>query len=1188
MVAKRRKFGKTWWGGAWIEALEDIDINTNRLPRGRRYAGQGMVEEINIKGGNIEAKVSGRRVEPYREKITLKSFSPGAKEQVLSIIKNTPALWGELSSGQLPEELLSLLEKEGIDLLPKDWDDIRASCSCPDWANPCKHLAAVYYIVGNEIDKDPFLLFQLRGMEKEKLKSLGAERGEEETDPFIPHSQLGEVKPSLHLPPFPDVDFPGKNPDKYLDLLKDNPLFYGQGNFKTKLKKMYRDISRSLIDIELEEIPEKLEKINFRIIKDEGENKFFGYSPEKTPGRKSRVTIPEIKEDKLELKEAAGNFFAASDFFHYFVQTPLLLEEKKFSSTVIFLSASAAIAQSLAQKSSFFPRLVDLDREENSFRIEYAYLNGEEKISQALKFLEEIYPPELIFRPRDGAVLPKEAGVREVISLFLGYFVRVCSKETPATKVEKAFFHGETYFPAGFEEKQTAKSIKDWLGPLQLPEKNLGLVLKISIPERKKDQFELEVEIEDKKSTAPSVSVKELYQGRKKILGHSADTVQRDVARYLTLASDHMPRLKEFLQNKGTHSLDVSLQEMGDFLTGARNVLEILGFRILLPRELKKLMNPQPALTAVPTGKIKSIFDMEKVLEFSWEISLGDEKISPEEFQKLTRGASGLIRYRDSYFFITPARAQSLLKKLNQPAPELKKMDILRGVITGEIKGNLFISPEELEQKVREMTRYRSVHVPKNLVANLRPYQKRGYRWLIHNFKAGFGSCLADDMGLGKTLQAIAVIQRLKQEGSLKNPSLVIAPTSLLGNWEKETQKFAPELKTQIYHGKERRLNIKGNDLILTTYQIAQRELQNLKNKGWELLILDEAQNIKNPASKRARAIKSINSKGRVALTGTPVENRLQELWSIMDFLNPGLFGGEEKFRKEFAIPVEKYRDRNSLRKLKLIISPFFLRREKTDKKVISDLPEKIVRNEYCYLTRDQAALYQEIVDRTWDIIENSDGMARKGLIFKLFTALKQVCNHPVQYTKTGEVSPEKSGKLQKTLDLLKDALQKKEKTLIFTQYREMGNYLQEIFKRELQEATSFFHGGLTTQKREEMVSDFQNGATKILIVSLRAGGTGMNLTAATNVIHYDLWWNPAVENQATDRTHRIGQKKNVQINRLITLGTLEEKIEDLLQSKKDLVESTISTGEKWISELSNRELREIIELGKEGIAENN
>ncbi len=1186
-MVRRKKFGKTWWGGAWIEALEDIDSNTNRLPRGRRYAGQGMVEEINIKGGNIEAKVSGRRVKPYRETITLKSFSPGAKEKVLSIIKNTPALWGELSNGQLPEELLSLLEKEGIDLLPKDWDDLRASCSCPDWANPCKHLAAVYYIVGNEIDKDPFLLFQLRGMEKEKLKSLGAEREAEETDPFIPLSQSGEVKPAPELPTFPDIDFPGKNPDKFLDLLKDNPLFYGEGNFKTQLKKMYRDISRSLKDLELEEIPEKLEKINFRIIKDGGENKFFGYSPEKTPGRKSELTIPIIKGDKLELKETGGNFFAAPDFFQYFVQTPLLLDEKKFSSTVIFLSASAAIAQSFAQKSSFFPRVVDLNREENSFRVEYAFLNGEEKITQALKFLEEIYPPELIFRSRDGAVLPKETGVREAISLFLGYFVGVFSKASPATKVERAFFQGETYIPAGFEEKQTAKNIKDWLGPLQLPEKDLGLVLKISIPERKKDQFELEVEIEDKKSSVPPVSVKELYSGRKIVLGRRADTVQRDVARYLTLASEHMPRLKEFLQNKGAHSLGVSLQEMGEFLAGARNILEILGFRILLPSELKKLMNPQPALTAGSTGNIESIFHMEKALQFSWQVSLGDEKISPEEFKKLTRKASGLIRYRDSYFFITPGQAQSILKKLNQPVPQLKKMDILRGVLTGEIKGNLFVSPEELEQKIREMTKYRSIQVPKKLVANLRPYQKRGYRWLFHNLKAGFGSCLADDMGLGKTIQAIAVIQRLKQEGSLKKPSLIIAPTSLLGNWEKETQKFAPELKTKIYHGKERRLDFKGNDLVLTTYQIAQREIQNLKNKGWELLILDEAQNIKNPASKRARAIKSINSGGRVALTGTPVENRLQELWSIMDFLNPGLLGGEETFRKEFAIPVEKYRDRKSLSKLKMIISPFFLRREKTDKKVISDLPEKNVRNQYCYLTSDQAALYQTIVDRTWNTIENSDGMERRGLIFKLFTALKQVCNHPVQYTKTGEILPDKSGKLQKTLELLKDTLQKQEKTIIFTQYREMGTYLQRIVKKELHEEVSFFHGGLTTQKREAMVSDFQNGATKILIVSLRAGGTGMNLTAATNVIHYDLWWNPAVENQATDRTHRIGQKKNVQINRLITLGTLEEKIEELLQSKKELVESTISTGGKWISELSNIELREIIELGKEGIADN-
>lgn len=1186
----RRKYGKTWWGEAWIRALEAIDINTNRLPRGRSYVGRGLVEEIEIDRGTIVARVQGRRSRPYREKLTLKNFSQQEKEKIMFLIKTTPALGGELAVGRLPQDLLPLLKQEGIELLPVDWDDLKASCSCPDWANPCKHLAAVYYIIGNEIDKDPFLLFQLRGMEKEVLKEIGAsgdDPGAE--DPFIlPHEY--ELTPEAEVQSsFPDVDFSPRDPGKFLDLLSSSPLFFPGGNFKKKLQQMYKKVARFQQEVELEGDSTALENESFRIIKKEGEFFFFRIAEKKGRGRKSKLNLPVVEDNKLQWKEFKGNYIDRESFFHSFIHTPLLLDEKKYSLPVIFFSAAAAIAGSLALNYSYFPRVIMGEGEDNSFRIEYWPLGGEEKIEKALQYLASIYPSELVVRSRDGALLPPEEGAKTVLALFLTELVHSGFKNTSDSKVEKAFFQGATYSPQHFDEQQTARNIQDWLAPLQLTAGDLAIVLKILPAPEQRAEFLLEVEVEDRKKSSPPVPVKKLWAPEEKVWGQPVEMLQGEVARQLSLAADHLPRLKEILAQKGEKPLGVGLEEMGEFLTGARGILEIMGVRIILPRELQKLVRPRAALTATSPGKINSLLDMERALHFSWEIALGDEKITRDEFKKLAGQASGLVRYRDSYFFITPGEARSLLEKIDRPAPQPGRMEILQGVLTGEIQGNLFLPPEELEGIIREMTGVRAVPLPRNLKGNLRPYQKRGYQWLLNNVKNGFGVCLADDMGLGKTIQAITVILQRQQEGALQKAVLVIAPTSLLGNWDKEIEKFAPDLRARIYHGQGRRLAIKGTDVILTTYQIVQREAQKFKSKDWDLIILDEAQNIKNPQSKRARAIKSLQGEGRMVLTGTPVENRLDELWSIMDFLNPGLLGKRESFRKRFALPIEKYRDKKRLQKLKMAIDPFVLRREKTDRKVISDLPSRIVRNEYCYLTPEQGALYQEIVDQTWEKVENSAGMERRGMIFKLLTALKQVCNHPVQYNKRGQVESRASGKAARTMELLKEIRDRDEKALIFTQYREMGKYLQTLIQEELQEEALFFHGGLQPRKREEMVDIFQEGKkgdNGIMVVSLRAGGTGMNLTRATHVIHYDLWWNPAVENQATDRTHRIGQKKNVLVKRFITLGTLEEKIEELLQQKKELVDLTVSSGEKWISELSNRELQELVQLGDEAVAE--
>jgi SNF2 family DNA or RNA helicase len=446
------------------------------------------------------------------------------------------------------------------------------------------------------------------------------------------------------------------------------------------------------------------------------------------------------------------------------------------------------------------------------------------------------------------------------------------------------------------------------------------------------------------------------------------------------------------------------------------------------------------------------------------------------------------------------------------------------------------------------------------------------------------GSLIADDMGLGKTLQVITALLKMKQEGAFKKiKGLIVVPTTLLTNWSKEIAKFAPELRLHLYHGPGRSLTqLNEADILLTTYGVIRSEEESLSKQRWSVMVIDEAQNIKNPNTAQTKAVKKMKSGIKIAMSGTPVENRMAEYWSIFDFANKGYLGSLKKFVSDYAIPIEIDRDQHALDKFKRVTEPFILRRVKTDKKIIQDLPDKIEIDQACTLTNEQAALYQSVVDQALRGIEGQkDGFKRSGLIFKMMTALKQICNHPTHYLKKGGAQPEASGKTLLLLDLIRQILENGEKTLLFTQYEEMGTLLQTMFQEQMQLEVPFLHGGVSRKNRDEMVEDFQNNrSTRILILSLKAGGTGLNLTAANNVIHYDLWWNPAVEAQATDRAFRIGQTKNVLVHRFITQNSFEEKINKLIQNKRELANLTVTDGETWLGDLSNKDLRELVKLG--------
>ena len=471
--------------------------------------------------------------------------------------------------------------------------------------------------------------------------------------------------------------------------------------------------------------------------------------------------------------------------------------------------------------------------------------------------------------------------------------------------------------------------------------------------------------------------------------------------------------------------------------------------------------------------------------------------------------------------------------------------------------------------------------VPDSLTGELRPYQKIGYSWLIQNIRYGFGSILADDMGLGKTIQVLSSILYYKEKNLLDDKTvLIIVPPTLISNWENEIKKFTPDLTYFIYHGSNRTFPLDNYDLILTSYGVVRLDLDMFVDQRWFLCVIDEAQNIKNPNTEQTKAIKSVSARSKIALTGTPIENKLMDYWSIFDFVNKGYLSTKDDFKRQYVMPIEKLEDEEVLQDLKTIAKPFVLRRLKTDDDIKKELPEKFINDIYCTLTKKQIKLYNAILDEIFFDIENSKGIQRKGIILKILTALKQTCNHPAQFLDIKNPKISESGKMELLADILSNILDADEKVLIFTQYVEMGKLIQKLISKKFKQEVLFLHGSQSRNEKANVIDTFQEDDDyKILVATLKTGGTGLNLTAAQNVIHYDLWWNPAVENQATDRVHRIGQENDVMVYRFITKGTLEETIDAISKHKTDLASKSISNDETFLTEMTNEELKEVLKL---------
>jgi SNF2 family DNA or RNA helicase len=671
-------------------------------------------------------------------------------------------------------------------------------------------------------------------------------------------------------------------------------------------------------------------------------------------------------------------------------------------------------------------------------------------------------------------------------------------------------------------------------------------------------------------------------------------------------ASGICPRIEASLKTSTPGGYELDAIGAYEFLTEKALALELAGFGVMLPawwtHKGTKLHLTARANVKAPKMQGSSGLSLDKLVQFDWELALGKEKLSFEELQALVKLKAPLIKIRGQWvqinaeeikaaleFWKKKAKGKATVREIIQMALGAKKM---LGNVTFEgitTKGWIADLLTQLEGRCT----FEELPAPQGFQGTLRPYQVRGYSWLSFLRQWGLGACLADDMGLGKTIQTLALIQRDWQLDT-KRPVLLICPTSVVSNWQKEASRFTPELPVMVHHGiartkgEEFRKRALKQAIVISSYALVHRDFETLKEVPWAGVVLDEAQNIKNPETKQAKAARAFKGDYRIALTGTPVENNVGDLWSIMEFLNSGFLGTQTEFKKRFFVPIQAGRDPEAVEQLKRLTGPFILRRLKTDKAVIADLPEKMEMKVFCTLTKEQASLYEAVVKETIETIDSTEGIQRKGMVLATLSKLKQICNHPAQFLGDNSPIPGRSGKLARLTEMIEEMVEVGDRTLVFSQFAEMGEilrrHLQETFGREV----LFLHGAVPKEKRDRMIERFQSdeNGPPVFILSLRAGGTGLNLTRASRVVHFDRWWNPAVENQATDRAFRIGQTKNVQVHKFLCAGTLEEKIDEMIERKKEIAEGVIGTSESWLTELSTAELKDLFALRREAVGE--
>lgn len=1148
------KFGKTWWGDAWLQSLTHIDY-ANRIPRGARYARNGSVTEIKVLNNVIKAKVQGSRRKPYTETITIPEFSNQEKSRLIDALVAYPAIICNLLDRKLDAEVLDIAKQCDVKIFPSRWDDLKMSCSCPDWAVPCKHLAAVVYMMSKEIDNNPFLVFEMHGLDiigELETRGIYANKAKETVEvPLIDDVVALQKTPAeiATTASFKRIDF-SKLDDRtniLLLLLPDNPSFSTHGNFKrvyaTAIAKAQKKLERLMAG-----------RLSAEEVFAEGKSGF-----ELTLDSEMPIVLSDRHLDAYAIALLGMN----ADFL------------PDYNQSVIANHQALHAAMHLLKIGSIAPCIVKNAKGFNSILWFPAEIDVQAK--RVVGQLAEIVPANLIGLPHKKQTLYPQKPARVLVSLYLDLLMERLTADYDGDDIEFMFFNRRTVKFEAIGQKETPGAIKSWCDHLQVSQTRWQPVFNITEDEESQ-LFNLSLAVCDREHVAEvPVPLSDILQLKK------FEKSRFEMLRSFSLLSVLMPEVNTYI-NKGAKQFIVyNYRSFVVFLLEVIPTMQMLDIKVFMPKSLTTLLRPKPTIRVSVKQKNKSMFGLADLLQFSWEVALGDNVLSIDEFNQLLVGSNALLKFKGQFVY-TSAEDMKRLHDAMLKDGQLSDGRLLQAVLSGEYGSAPVQLSAEVKELIKELTKQDFIPAPTSLCATLRPYQERGYSWLYRNMRIGFGSILADDMGLGKTLQAISLLLKLKEDGALSEKrALIVVPTGLLTNWQAEISRFAPQLSCEVYHGNARSLKLFASDILLTTYGMVRRDATKLKKLPWRVMVIDEAQNIKNQNAQQTKAISSIAADTHIALSGTPVENRLSEFWSIMNYTNHGYLDTLKDFNERFTKPIQQNGDEACAERFRRVTAPFMMRRMKTDKSIINDLPDKIEINDYVALYPEQAALYQSTLDEAMTVIEGMDTadnkqlFERSGLILQMILALKQICNHPAQYLKNGDERAELSGKVEMLLDNIQSIVDAGEKVIVFTQFKAMGDMLVKFIAERTGREPMFYHGGCSVKQRSEMVDRFQNGKQdKVFILSLKAAGTGLNLTAASHVIHYDLWWNPAVEAQATDRAYRIGQTKNVMVHRFITQGTFEEKIDHMIQEKKHLADMTVASGESWIGKLSNKELREL------------
>jgi SNF2 family DNA or RNA helicase len=919
---------------------------------------------------------------------------------------------------------------------------------------------------------------------------------------------------------------------------------------------------------------------------------------------------------------------------------------------LIWWTEALKFAGSLAAGQKYLPSI--RVEKEGEYRAFWEPVFAGEDAGELARLAKRMPPAAKVLTPENSAELPEMPAVsviRQFIEDSVDKIVRseVGGKEVPKERRKKASFDSvhdawvsALRSPDGLiygnenELLQLAARIHEWQRPLTIlttspfrlcfrleepveeEENNIdtGKMVDIEIPG---GMWYVRYLLQPYEDPSLMIPVKEAWKPKKgsPLKRYDLKNIRQFLLSSLGQAASISAGIATSLETPDPSGYFLDTREAYSFLTESAANLSQAGFGVLFPgwwtrKGTKTHLNAQASVKSKQL-KAGNGLTLDKIVSFDWEIALGDKVLTVKELQALAKLKAPLVKFRGQWVEVNDAEIRVALEfwKKN-PRGEASLLDVIKlSVGASEEAGVLDFKGvdadgwiEELINRLKDKAGFEELPAPNGFSGTLRPYQFRGYSWLAFLRQWGMGACLADDMGLGKTIQTLALIQHDLEQVDDEQPDgrkttkpvLLVCPTSVINNWRKEAVRFTPEISVMVHHGTSRKKEEEfkkeamNHNIVISSYGLLQRDAKFLKRVSWAGVVLDEAQNIKNPETKQAKAARVLDADYRIALTGTPVENNVGDLWSVMEFLNPGFLGSQAGFKRNFFIPIQAERDQEAARKLKEITGPFILRRMKTDSSIISDLPDKMEMKTYCTLTKEQASLYAAVLEDIEEAMEGTEegGIQRKGIVLSALSRLKQVCNHPAQFLKDNSSIPGRSGKLAMLSEMLDVVLENGEKALVFTQFAEMGKVLKEHLQESFGCEVLFLHGGVPRKQRDRMIERFQEGKEylPIFVLSLKAGGTGLNLTGANHVFHFDRWWNPAVENQATDRAFRIGQTKNVEVHKFICAGTLEEKIDEIIERKVQVAENVVGTGENWLTELSNEELKDIFALREEAVGE--